>query len=636
MIEEIKGGEISYSYTNTKLDYNIKSTSVDDYNTSIEFKAIKELLIEENLIYVTEFIRDLLKIKKTNDLTCFKRINPDKIAYKKEYGKKTILYVRLSVEDLERKDGSGNKISVSKSILNQLLMQLQYCKDYQMEVVGIFYEEDISGGDESRPEWNKSLKFCENGHTDVYICKTQSRFARDVEMIEKYLHKRFLEWNIRFLSIVDHSDTAVRGNKLQRQITAIVDENKIAEQSVNVKATLKGKNKAGQWTGSFACYGYIEDPNDMYHLIPDPSAAKVVQTIYELHAKGLGYFRICQYLNEKNIPTPSKYKKLQGSNFVCARVPNGTEYWNTDTIARILRNETYDGILIQNRTETISHNIKKKRKVPKNEQTIIACCHERILDPVISRIVRDKFSARAKTKNNEITQSRAKPTKSGEVHIFSQKVYCECCGKIFQKTSYRRGSKDSPLKLEYLVCKKKRGTCGAGCDNNSSVRIDVLEEIILKEINKQIDKYYNQTKFEKSYYENKVNSDYKKDVTTLEKEKNILDKKIKEQTDRFALLYEDRANGVITTIEFGILKEKYNNEITSFTNRVNEINEEIVSLEKKKEQRKEEQSIFKEYQHLKKLDRLAVETFISKILVGKINPETKKRAINIIWNICSS
>ena len=111
----------------------------------------------------------------------------------------------------------------------------------------------VSGGDESRPEWNKSLTFCEKGHTDTYICKTQSRFARDVEMIERYLHKRFIEWNIRFLSIVDHSDTSQKGNKLQRQITAIVDENKIAEQSINTKATLRGKNKAGQWTGSFAC-----------------------------------------------------------------------------------------------------------------------------------------------------------------------------------------------------------------------------------------------------------------------------------------------------------------------------------------------------------------------------------------------
>ena len=74
------------------------------------------------------------------------------------------------------------------------------------------------------------------------------------------------------------------------------------------------------------------------------------------------YFKICKYLNEHNIPTPSKYKKLQGSNFVCPTAPNGSEFWNIDTVRKILKDETYDGLLIQNRTETISHNIKKSRK----------------------------------------------------------------------------------------------------------------------------------------------------------------------------------------------------------------------------------------------------------------------------------
>jgi ribosomal protein S16 len=54
----------------------------------------------------------------------------------------------------------------------------------------------------------------------------------------------------------------------------MVDEWKIEEQSINTKKTLRAKNDAGQWTGSFAPYGYIEDPDDMYHLIVDEEAAK--------------------------------------------------------------------------------------------------------------------------------------------------------------------------------------------------------------------------------------------------------------------------------------------------------------------------------------------------------------------------
>ena len=132
----------------------------------------------------------------------------------------------------------------------------------------------------------------------------------------------------------------------------------------------------------------------------------------------IGYNKICRYLNEKKVPTPSKHKTLQGSKFVCPSAPDGSENWSIGTVAKILKNETYDGILVQNKTETISHNIKKKRKVPKSEQTIVACCHERIIDPKISRIVRDKFSVEANNKNMEGIQTRAKPTKKRKSTYF--------------------------------------------------------------------------------------------------------------------------------------------------------------------------------------------------------------------------
>ena len=71
-----------------------------------------------------------------------------------------------------------------------------------------------------------------------------------------------------------------------------------------------------------------------------------------------------------------------------------------------------------------------------------------------------------------------------------------------------------------------------------------------------------------------------------------------------------------------------------FSKRINEINEEAITLNKRREQQKQERDVFKEYKNIKRLDRLAVEIFISKIMIGKVNQSTKKRAINIVWNIC--
>ena len=697
----------------TKIDnanlenYNVDSISLNNYIETIEFKTIKQLIKEENLEYITDYLRNLLQIKKPNNLNCFKNKTITRSIVYKDYGKRVVIYVRLSVEDLEKAEGN-----VSKSILNQLLMLLTYCKDKELEVVGIFYEEDISGGDGTRIEWNKSLLFCELGNADIYLCKSQARFARSIEFVEKYLHKKFVEWNIRFLSIVDNIDTNNIGNKKSSQITAMADEWKIEEQSVNTKRTLRSKNNAGQWTGSFAPFGYIEDPNDMYHFVIDEPAAKVVREIYKMSASGQGYRNICAILNERKIPSPSKYKKLQGSKYVCPTAPNGSENWNTDTIRKILMDETYDGVLIQHRTETISYHIKGRKKIPKSEQSIVACAHERIVDPVISKIVRDKFADRKKKKllseariesNNLIntiqesleeykkldknklakinyaildlkntiltddlksivekfntlreisseissdlfikiqdniqafsaTQTRSKPNKDGEIHIFSRKVYCKCCGKSFQKNRFKSGPKKNPTYKSYLQCRTKYKT-GVSCDNNGSIRSEVLEEIVLKEINEQIDKYYNRAKVEENYYEKKVHSNYQKSIDVLNKEKIELEKKINSNQDRFSMLYEDKASGIITADEFIMLKTKYQNDNDKYKERIININSEITELEVKNQQESDEKTIFEKYKTLTKLDKMVVDTFISKIIIGKVDPKTKKRDIKILWNV---
>ena len=64
----------------------------------------------------------------------------------------------------------------------------------------------------------------DNGGFDIILCKTQSRFTRELELVEKYIHGLFPIWGIRFISIVDNADTANKGNKKSRQINGLVNE----------------------------------------------------------------------------------------------------------------------------------------------------------------------------------------------------------------------------------------------------------------------------------------------------------------------------------------------------------------------------------------------------------------------------
>ena len=561
---------------------------INNYLNTTEYKLIKDLLNENTILYVTEKLKDILMINKKNNSTCFtKRITTPLI-------NKGIIYVRLSDEDISN--------NISKSILNQLLMLLTFCNDKKINVVGIFYEEDISGIDATRIEWNKSLKFCELGNTDIYVCKTQARFARSIEFIEKYLHKKFIEWNIRFLSIVDNIDTYNKDNKKSSQITAMVDEWRIEEQSINTKKTLRAKNNAGEWTGAFAPYGYKEDPQDRYHLIIDEEAAKIVKMIYQLYIEGMGYTKICNKLNSENIPTPSKYKKLIGSKYRCPNYPNGTDYWNIDTIRKILHDETYDGLLIQHRTEKVAYNIKKIKRIPKCEQSIIACAHERIIDSEISKIVRNKFK--------EINANRIRPNKDGNIHIFSGKVYCEECNHIFQKNMCKSGSNYSINKKAYLHCRNHN------CNNKSYIRYEVLENIILKEINKMIDIYGNE-KLLNNYYNIKKNKD--KTVKKLQKEKEIINSSINILKRRFITLYYDKADGFITNKEYLLLKDNNQKDLDNIRKRINLINKKLLNNNKSLN-----------INHFRQLNRLIIEKYISRIIIGK--QENNNRLIKIVWN----
>ena len=171
---------------------------------------------------------------------------------------RAVLYERLSKED-------GDKLTKeekSESIKNQDLMLRSYAIEHGYEIVGVYNDEDWSGADSSRPQFNEMIKACEDGEIDVVIAKTQSRFARDMELIERYLHNKFLEWNVQFKSVVDHIDNTRRETKKTSQILGLTDEWYLEDTSINIKETLRAKRVSGEFTGSFAPYGYDRDPEN--------------------------------------------------------------------------------------------------------------------------------------------------------------------------------------------------------------------------------------------------------------------------------------------------------------------------------------------------------------------------------------
>lgn len=128
------------------------------------------------------------------------------------------IYCRLSEEDADKADPGQD----SRSIQNQKSMLVRYAVEQGWQIYNIYSDDDYTGSDRERPQFNRLLEDARRGCFDIVLCKSQSRFTREMELVEKYIHGLFVEWSVRFVGYADNADTANRGNKKARQINGLV------------------------------------------------------------------------------------------------------------------------------------------------------------------------------------------------------------------------------------------------------------------------------------------------------------------------------------------------------------------------------------------------------------------------------
>lgn len=520
------------------------------------------------------------------------------------------IYLRLSDEDSDKQ----NKEDDSESIKNQRNLLLDAInRTPEFMLVDEYCDEDLSGAGTFRPEFERLIRDCELGKIDIVLCKSQSRFSRDMEVIEKYLHNKFIEWNVRFIGLSDNADTHNAGNKKSRQINGLVNEWYLEDLSSNIRSGFLSKMKQGEYISPFAPYGYeiLEENNNK--LVIDPIASENVKDIFDLYLSGLGFTGIAKHLNNKNIPSPSLYKYQKGIKLnVISDRPREDIKWTTNAIKTILTNEVYLGHLIQGKRTTVSYKNHKIRNKDKQEWIRKENMHQAIIS--------DETFNRVQINMKE----RTKPVKStGMVHNFSGKVYCLECGRYLRKKNNSKG-------LQYLTCSNNRdGYCD--CCNKHSMRYDTLEDIVLNAINKKIKKFYDIERL-KQEEDKKLKSRFTDKIKALEKQKQELNKRLGKTRNYLKSLYEDKVNGVITGEQFKDLIDDYNINETNYKNQIKQIESEIELYKTKEQTSSNNKEIFKKYQNLNKLNRVIIEEFIESIYIGKVEETINTRNIQIKWS----
>jgi len=511
------------------------------------------------------------------------------------------IYVRLSKEDDDKQQPESESIQNQKSLLTN------YAVGHGWDVYAVYCDEDYSGADSLRPDFNRMLAAANQKKFQIILCKSQSRFTRDMELVEKYIHGLFPIWGIRFIAVADNADTEIKGNKKARQINGLVNEWYLEDLSENVRMVFDLKRREGQYIGGFPIYGYKKDPLNKNHIVIDPEAAEVVRQIFRWSLEGHGKQSIARMLNERGVPGPARYKAERG--WTCNHpVKNDYGLWNKTAVWRILRNEMYTGVMVQGRKKKVSYKSKALVDVPKEQWYRVEGTHEAIVDRETFDAVQRNLALHTKTDG------------SGEVHLLSGLVKCMDCGGAMSKaTDCRQGRP----RISYLRCRLYADSGKAKLCTRHSIRLDKLEALVSQRV-----RYYVQTCYRLEPLDLPPGRDTRREA--MEQERKALAAQLEKRGQALKTLYLDKVSGLLTDGQFMDLNRAFLEEKSRLEQRLTKIDGELAERERPQQQA----DLMEQAKALLKLEtvpRELVVALVEKIEIGERNPDTGEQQVRITW-----
>ncbi len=494
---------------------------------------------------------------------------------------KAAVYCRLS-----RDDGYFDE---SESITNQKMLLTEYCLKMKWEIYDIYCDDDYSGLDNSRPDFNRLINDAQKGKFDIVICKNQSRFSRDMETVERYIHNLFPIWKIRFIGVVDNADNFDRYGKKARQINGLINEWYCEDISENVKAALNIKKRNGQYLGFWCPYGYRLKSGDSRKLEIDPEPAEVVKRIFNQYCKGVSIKEICCELTKDKIKTPYEYKQSLGINYFNPAVKKeNAGIWSTSTVRKILKDRTYTGALIQGREKKVSYKSRKIVLTPPDEWIVVENCHKGIIDDSIFKKVAEIMALRQK-----------KPLKAKACADLAGKVYCSNCGSRLNINNCHG--------VIYLRCPKSARK--SGCEMKS-VKYAEVEKAIKNSVCRIIDDYADTDRIWRKYSEY-IQQEYEVTAQEAVRKSNMA-------KNALVMAYMDFGEGKLSSESFELIKQKAENDITFF------------ELQKEKICCIDYEMFSKVLRDIKEnISFSIINSFISRVEAGSLN--SGERSLNIHW-----
>lgn len=389
--------------------------------------------------------------------------------------KKVAIYIRVSTIEQAKE---GFSVGAQRDRL------VNYCKAKNWNIQDIYVDDGYTGTNIDRPGLQTLINNLDK--IDVVLVYKLDRLSRSQKDVLYLVEEKFLENNVDFVSLLESFDTSTPFGRAMLGILAVfaqLERDTIIER---VKLGNEKRAKEGLWHGGGNNpYGYKYDET-LGKLVVDEYEAMIVKEIFKKYLEGKGQNRIARELNE------SGYKTRSNTD------------WNIRQIGRILKNETYLGIL------------KYKGEI-----------YEGLHDAIISKEIFDEVQKLIESKSKKSTTSK---------YLLGGLVWCGYCGARL-RASWSRAGKHAKKYYNYTCYSVvgapehmvKSKDCQNKCWEMSKLDKRVVDE--LRKLSLNFDRL-------KKAYEYKLTRNKKSEVNKVD----VLEKKIREldvKINRMMDLYQD-------------------------------------------------------------------------------------------------
>ena len=377
----------------------------------------------------------------------------------------TGIYARLSVEDngYETRDSIENQVALLKDYIVR--------NSDEFQLIDLYVDNGTTGTDFEREQWSFLIEDIKAGKIDCIIIKDFSRMGRNYIEVGNYLEKVFPFLGVRIVAVNENFDSdkqSFQNSMLINSLTHIVNEYYARDISRKVTQTKRTLQKKVECVSSVCPYGYKRSESNKRKLVMDSESACVVKKIFEWRVLGKGCTAIANYLNELAIPSPGKYRYMNGN--ISFKRSCDTK-WKSKHVAGILTNPVYLGHMVQGKTRcSYFENGGKMRLLPKDEWRIVHDTHE----PLITQ---EQFDVAERMAGESRQRYMAQMALHADIlHVdnpLSGKVFCGQCGRrLIRRSRVKKGEREYSF-----FCSAKQDILGADCTDTYIYEKPLMEAV---------------------------------------------------------------------------------------------------------------------------------------------------------------